>query len=133
MPSKKEAWLTEQTTSPEELSSYARGEKPEVANSVVAWATQTGKGLLFLNKKGETNRKQPGHVLPLYDATDIKKPSATEITFKLAGQDHTLKAATEAERDGWYTSIEKAVELGSASKTEIQESEGYKEELEKLS
>ena len=133
IPSKKEVWLTDDTTSTQELSSYLRGEKPEVSHPVAAWATQSGKGLLFFNKKGETNRKQPGHVLALYDATDLKKQGTHDITFKLSGQEHTLKAASETERDGWYLSIEKAVELGRVSKDEIHESEGYKEELEKLS
>ena len=133
IPSKKEFWLSDDTTSPEELNSYMRGEKPEIAHPVVAWATQTGKGLLFFNKKGDTNRKQPGHVLALYEATDLKKQSTHEIAFKLSGHEHTLKAASEAERDGWYLSIEKAVEMGSVSKDQIHESESYKGELEKLS
>ena len=110
-----------------------RGEKPEIAHPIVAWASQTGLGLLFFNKKGDTDHKQPGHVLALFDATDLKKLNPNEITFKLSGHEHTLKAATEAERDGWYMSIEKAAELGKATKDQIHESEGYKEELEKLS
>lgn len=110
-----------------------RGEKPEIAHAVVAWASQTGKGLLFFNKKGDTTRKQPGHVLALYDATDLRKESPHEIAFKLNGQEHVLKAANDAERDGWYMSIEKAMEIGKASKDETRESEGYKAEMEKLS
>lgn len=133
IPSKKEFWLSDETTSPQELNSYMRGEKPEITHPVVAWASQTGKGLLFFNKKGDTNRKQPGHVLALYDATDLKKQNPHEITFKVGGHEHTLKAASDAERDGWYMSIEKAIEMGTVSKDEIHGSEGYKEELEKLS
>ena len=34
-----------------------RGEKPEISHAVVAWASQTGKGLLFFNKKGETSKE----------------------------------------------------------------------------
>jgi hypothetical protein len=118
---------------PQSLNSYMRGEKPEIAHGVVAWASQTGKGLLFFNKKGETNKKQPSHVLPLYDATELKKESPHEISFKLHGQELVLKATTDAERDGWYLSLEKAVEIGKAQKEEIRESEGYKAEMEKLS
>ena len=110
-----------------------RGEKPETAHPVVAWATQTGKGLLFFNKKGETSKKHPGHVLALYDATDLKKQNPHEITFKLHGQEHTLKAANDTERDGWFVSLEKAVEMGKASKDGTRDSEGYKSEMEKLS
>ena len=133
IPSKKEFWLTDDAVSPQDLNSYMRGEKPEIAHPVVAWASQTGKGLLFFNKKGETSKKQPGHVLALHDATDLKKQNPYEITFKLHGQEHTLKAASEHERDGWYMSIEKNMEMGKAVKDETRESEGYKSEMEKLS
>ena len=110
-----------------------RGEKPEIAHPVVAWASQTGKGLLFFNKKGDTTKKHPGTVLALYDATDLKKQSPHEITFKLNAHEHTLKATSDAERDGWYMSLEKAVEMGKASKEETRGSEVYKAEMEKLS
>ena len=132
-PSKNEFWLSDDATSPQDLNSYMRGEKPEIAHAVVAWASQTGKGLLFFNKKGDTTRKQPGHVLALYDATDLKKEYPHDIVFKLNGHEHTLKAANNAERDGWFMSLEKTVEMGKASKEEIRESEGYKAEMEKLS
>lgn len=125
--------MSDDAFSPQDLNSYMRGEKPEIAHAVVAWASQTGKGLLFFNKKGDTARKQPGHVLALYDATDLKKESPHEISFKLNGQEHVLKATSDTERDGWYISIEKALEIGKASKEEIRESEGYKAEMEKLS
>ena len=112
---------------------YMRGEKPEIANAVVAWASQTGNGLLFFNKKGDTSRKQPEHVLALYDATDLKKESPHEVAFKLNGQEHTLKATSDSERDGWYMSLENAIETGKAAKEEVRSSEGYKAEMEKLS
>jgi hypothetical protein len=108
-----------------------RGEKAEVSHDVVAWASQTGKGLLFFNKKGES-KKQPSHVLALYDATDLKKQAPHEISFKLHNQEHVLKATSDAERDGWYMAIERAMETGKAIKEETRESEGYKAEKEKL-
>jgi hypothetical protein len=108
-----------------------RGEKAEVSHDVVAWASQTGKGLLFFNKKGES-KKQPSHVLALYDATDLKKQAPHEISFKLHNQEHVLKATSDAERDGWYMAIERAMETGKAIKEETRESDGYKAEKEKL-
>jgi len=110
-----------------------RGEKPEIAHPVTAWASQTGRGLLYFNKKGDTNQEQPGSVLALYEASELKKQNPHEILFKIGTHEHTLKATSDAERDGWYMSIEKAMELGKASKDEVHESAGYKEELEKLS
>lgn len=112
---------------------YMRGEKPEISNAVVAWASQTGKGLLFFNKKDDTDKTKPQGVLALYDATELKKASPHEITFELGGHKHTLKATSDAERDGWYMSLESAIEAGKAEKETIRASEGYKAEMEKLS
>ena len=133
IPSKKEFWLSDEAVAPQNLDLYLRGEKPEISHAIVAWASQTGKGLLFFNKKNETDRTHPHDVLALYDATDLKKSSPHEFSFKLHGQNHVFKATSDAERDGWYLSIEKSIELGKASKEEIRESEGYKAEIEKLS
>ena len=110
-----------------------RGEKSEISNPVVAWASQTGKGLLFFVKKNETSKTHPAGVLALYDAEDLEKQSPHEFSFKLHGHKHQFKAANDAERDGWYLSIEKAIELGKASKESTRASEGYKAEMEKLS
>ncbi|KAI7287503.1 hypothetical protein KC345_g573 [Hortaea werneckii] len=133
VPSKKEFWLSDEKVTPQKMDSYMRGEKPEVSNPVVAWASESGKGLLFFNKKGETDRSRPQSVLPLYDASELKKASPHEITFDISGHKHTLKASSDAERDGWFMSIERAMEMGKAEKETIRGSEGYKAELEKLS
>ncbi|KAK4888564.1 hypothetical protein LTR27_012572 [Elasticomyces elasticus] len=132
VPSKKEFWLSDAPVTPQHMDLYMRGEKPETSNAVVAWASQTGKGLLFFNKKGETERTRPHSVLPLYDAADLKKSHPHEITFRLHGEQHTLKATSDAERDGWFISLERAVEVGKAEKETIRASEGYKTEMEKL-
>ncbi|EME50188.1 hypothetical protein DOTSEDRAFT_68899 [Dothistroma septosporum NZE10] len=130
--SKKQFWLNDEAVSPQHLDLFMRGEKPEVSHAIVAWASQTGKGLLFFNKKHDTDRTHPQDVLALYDATDLKKAPTHEITMEIHSQKHTLKATSDAERDGWYLSIEKAIELGKASKEEIHNSEAYKAEVEKL-
>lgn len=133
IPSKKEFWLSDTAIVAQHLDLYLRGEKAEISHPVAAWASQTGKGLLFFNKKGDLNQKHPSSVLALYDAIELKKESTNEIVFKLNGHSHTLKAASEAERDGWYLSIEKAIEIGKSQKETVLESEGYKAEIEKLS
>jgi hypothetical protein len=46
------------------LASYLRGEKPEVANKNAAWASHTGKGLLFLTKKS-TEKANPAGIINL--------------------------------------------------------------------
>ncbi|KAK3069174.1 hypothetical protein LTR53_012708 [Teratosphaeriaceae sp. CCFEE 6253] len=132
VPSKKEFWLSDSPVTPQHMDLYMRGEKAETSHAVVAWASQTGKGLLFFNKKGETERTRPHSVLPLYDAVDLKKSHPHEIVFRLHGETHTLKAASDIERDGWFVSLERAVEVGKAEKETIRASEGYRAEMEKL-
>jgi hypothetical protein len=133
IPSKKNFWLSDEPVTPQNLHLYLRGEKPEVSNPVVAWASQTGKGLLFFTKKDESDKSKPQGVLPLYEATELKKAHPYEITFDINGHKHTLKAANDAERDGWFVSLERAIEVGKAEKETIRASEGYKAEIEKLS
>jgi hypothetical protein len=132
IPSKKEFWLSDAAVESQNLDLFLRGEKPEVAHPIAAWATQTGKGLLFFNKKGDTDRTHPADILPLYEATDLKKEPTHQFAFKIGASTHTFKATSDAERDGWYLSIEKAIELAKASKEEIQGQESYTSEVEKL-
>lgn len=133
IPSKKEFWLDDSAVLPANLDLYLRGEKPEISHPVVAWASQTGKGLLFFNKKNETDRTHPHDVLALYEATDLKKESPHSFSFKVNGHSHSFKATSDAERDGWYMSVEKSMELGKAAKEEVRASEAYTAEVEKLS
>ena len=46
------------------MSHYLRAEKPEVAHPITAWASQTGKGLLFLTKQAD-QKAQPHGALNL--------------------------------------------------------------------
>ncbi|KAK6442933.1 hypothetical protein LTR95_000811 [Oleoguttula sp. CCFEE 5521] len=130
--SQKEFWISDAPLTPQHLHLYLRGEKSEVAHPVAAWATHTGKGLLFFNKKGESERSHPAGILPLYEATDLKKSSPHEFSFEIHGHKHQFKATSDAERDGWYLAIEKEVELAKASKETVRGSDGYKSEMEKL-
>jgi hypothetical protein len=54
------------------LREYLRGEKPEVAHSVAAWSSQTGKGLLYFVKHAD-QKEHPAGVLNLVrNPTSIK-------------------------------------------------------------
>lgn len=46
------------------LAVFHQGEKPAVANPTAAWATQTGKGLLFLAKRPE-DKATPASIINL--------------------------------------------------------------------
>ena len=62
--SKKYFWFGEEPVPAENLREYLRGEKPEVAHSVAAWSSQTGKGLLFFVKHAD-QKEHPAGVLNL--------------------------------------------------------------------
>ncbi|KMK62514.1 conserved lysine-rich protein [Aspergillus fumigatus Z5] len=114
-----------------QLSVFQQNEKPAVANPIVAWATQTGKGLLFLTKRAE-DKTTPAGIFNLADISDLAKEGANEFIFKVNGQKHTFQAANAAERDSWFVALEAKAAEAKAEKETIVASEGYKAELEKL-
>ncbi|KAF1915210.1 Pleckstrin homology domain-containing protein [Ampelomyces quisqualis] len=129
--SKKYFWFGEEAVPASNLREYLRGEKPEVAHSVAAWSSQTGKGLLFFVKNAD-QKEHPAGVLNLAYATDLHKDGTQVLTFKISGSKHTFEAETAAERDGWYVAIEKAISEAQEAKEGIESSEAYKEQKEKI-
>jgi hypothetical protein len=71
--SKKYFWLGEEAVPAANLREYLRGEKPEVAHSVAAWSTQTGKGLLYFVKHAD-NKEHPAGVLNLVRTNTPLRP-----------------------------------------------------------
>ncbi|KAL7771886.1 hypothetical protein CFE70_001837 [Pyrenophora teres f. teres 0-1] len=130
--SKKYFWLGDEPVAAENLREYLRGEKPEVAHSVAAWSSQTGKGLLFFVKHAD-QKEHPAGVLNLAYATDLAKDGAVAFAFKISGHKHTFEAQTAAERDGWFAAVERAITEAKASKDGIETSDSYKEAKEKIS
>ncbi|KAJ6171029.1 Pleckstrin homology domain-containing protein [Penicillium chermesinum] len=108
--SKRFFYFSDEPTESKNLSVFHQNEKPATANPTAAWATQTGKGLLFQTKRAE-DKATPAGIFNLADVTDLAKEGSHEFIFKVAGQKHTFQAASAAERDSC---------------------EGYKAELEKL-
>ncbi|RAH86437.1 hypothetical protein BO86DRAFT_110244 [Aspergillus japonicus CBS 114.51] len=114
-----------------QLSAFHQNEKPAVANPIAAWASQTGKGLLFLTKRAE-DKATPAGIFNLSEVSDIAKEGANEFHFKVNGHKHTFQAVSSAERDGWVLALETKAAEAKAEKETIVASEGYKAELEKL-
>lgn len=54
-----------------QLASYLRGEKPEVANKNAAWASHTGKGLLFFTKKASEKANPAGIINLVFILLDL--------------------------------------------------------------
>lgn len=130
--SKKYFWFGEEAAVPKEsLSGYLRGEKGEHAHSTVAWASKTGKGLLFFAKHAD-QKSAPQGVLKLADATEVAKEGNVVFSFKVHGHKHSFEASNTAERDGWVVAVEKTVEESKAAAEGVTSSEEYKEAIEKL-
>jgi L,D-peptidoglycan transpeptidase YkuD (ErfK/YbiS/YcfS/YnhG family) len=58
--SKRFFYFSDEPVEAKQLSVFQQNEKPAVANPIVAWATQTGKGLLFLTKRAEDKATPAG-------------------------------------------------------------------------
>ncbi|KAI9932903.1 hypothetical protein ASPWEDRAFT_22657 [Aspergillus wentii DTO 134E9] len=124
-------YFNDEAVEAKQLSVFQQNEKPAVANPTVAWATQTGKGLLFLTKRAE-DKATPAGVFNLAEVADITKDGSNEVLFKVNGQKHTFQAANAGERDSWFAALEAKAAEAKAEKETIVASEGYKAELEKL-
>jgi hypothetical protein len=129
--SKRFFYFSDEPVEAKQLSVFQQNEKPAVANPIVAWATQTGKGLLFLTKRAE-DKATPAGIFNLAEISDLAKDGANEFLFKVNGQKHTFQASNAAERDSWFVALEAKTAEAKAEKETIVASEGYKAELEKL-
>ncbi|ELR07393.1 hypothetical protein VC83_07504 [Pseudogymnoascus destructans] len=125
-------WFGTDAVEVKSLSNYLRGEKPEVGNHNAAWASQTGKGLLYFSKHaGE--KSAPVGLINLADITDIKEDGTVEFSFVSNSQKHVFQAANLVDRDSWVAALkEKSIEAKESTEA-ITDSEGYKEQLASLS
>jgi hypothetical protein len=57
-------YFNDEAIEAKQLSVYRANEKPAVANPIVAWASQTGKGLLFFTKRAE-DKATPSGIISL--------------------------------------------------------------------
>ncbi|KAJ5779425.1 hypothetical protein N7457_007145 [Penicillium paradoxum] len=124
-------YFSEEAVESKQLSVFHQNEKPATANPTAAWASQTGKGLLFLTKRAE-DKAHPAGIFNLADVSDVTKDGHNEFVFKVGGHKHTFQASSAAERDSWVVAIEANATEAKAEKETITSSEGYKAELEKL-
>lgn len=114
------------------LSSYLRGEKPDVANKNAAWASHTGKGLLFFTKKA-SEKANPAGIINLSEISDIKTEGSAIFFFTVAGHKHSFEAANAAERDGWVASLKTKEAEAKELATTVTETEAYKKAHSALS
>lgn len=129
--SKRFFYFIDDAVEAKQLSLFQQNEKPAVANPIIAWASQTGKGLLFMTKRAE-DKATPSGIFNLAEVSDITREGSNEFFFKVHGQKHTFQATNTAERDSWVVALEAKATEAKAEKETITASEGYKAELEKL-
>ncbi|TVY42456.1 hypothetical protein LSUB1_G001737 [Lachnellula subtilissima] len=123
---KKFFWFGSEPVETKSLSSYLRGEKEAAAaNHNAAWASHTGKGLLFFSKK-VTDKAAPAGLFNLSDVTDLAEEGTTDFHFTSGGHKHTFQAATLAERDNWVSVLKTKIEEAKALGETVKESEEYK-------
>lgn len=61
-------WFGTDAVEVKSLSNYLRGEKPEAGNHNAAWASQTGKGLLYFSKQAGEKSAPVGLINLVSDA-----------------------------------------------------------------
>lgn len=129
--SKRFFWFSDDAVEIKSLNSYFQNEKLSVAHPTAAWASQTGKGLIFFAKRAE-DKAAPTGIINLAEISEIGKEAGNEFSFKWNGHKHTFQAGTTGEKAAWIAAIEAKSTQGKAEKEGIITSDGYKAELEKL-
>ncbi|KAF4958610.1 hypothetical protein FGADI_2307 [Fusarium gaditjirri] len=126
IPSKEFFFFGTEAVEPKALSHYLKSEKStETAHSNIAWASETGKGLLFVGDK-----KNPSSVISLADATEPEIDGSHKFHLTSKGNKHTFKASSAAERDNWVAQLKLKIAEAKELATSITESETYKATLD---
>lgn len=106
-------------------------EKPEATHSIVAHASQTGKGLLFL-AKNDTQKAHPIGIIKLSDVVDVTTSGTSKFGLKLSHEVWSFEASNTADRDGWVHAIKAKVAEAKDGAEAVINSEGYKAILERF-
>lgn len=73
-------YFSDDAVESKQLSVFRGNEKPAVANPIVAWASQTGKGLLFLTKRAEDKATPAGIISLVSSRRWILAPEKAGLT-----------------------------------------------------
>ncbi|KAF8418022.1 Pleckstrin homology domain-containing protein [Tirmania nivea] len=107
-------------------------EKPEAAHSTAAYASQTGKGLLFFAKT-DAQKAHPIGIIKLADVVDVTSSGTNKFALKLTNDVWNFGSHTTADRDSWVHTIKAKAAEAKENFEAITSSEGYKATLEKFS
>ncbi|RDA92911.1 hypothetical protein CP533_3887 [Ophiocordyceps camponoti-saundersi (nom. inval.)] len=122
IPSKEFFFFGSDAIEPKHLAHYQKTEKStDVAHENIAWASHTGKGLLFLGDK-----KAPHGVINLANASDPEVDGSHKFHFTSKGNKHSFKANSTPERDSWIAQLKLKIAEAKELASSVTESEAYK-------
>ncbi|PQE21769.1 immunogenic protein [Rutstroemia sp. NJR-2017a WRK4] len=105
---KKFFWFGSEPVESKHLTTYLRGEKPDVANHNAAWSAHTGKGLFYFSKKA-TDKASPAGIINLSEVSDVTEDGTVDFFFTISGHKHTFQAANLVDRDSWVATLKTKV------------------------
>ncbi|KAJ0122410.1 hypothetical protein N8I77_011754 [Diaporthe amygdali] len=124
--SKKFFWFGSEAVDPKKVPALLKD------HHLAAWASETGKGLLFFSEKGQ-DKSAPSSAIALHDAAEPTTEGPNKFVLSSKGHKHTFKAGSTAERDNWVSQIKLRIgEAKELAKT-VTESEQYKATLASFS
>ncbi|KAI0126505.1 Pleckstrin homology domain-containing protein [Xylariales sp. AK1849] len=125
--SKQHFWFGSEAVPKEKLSAYLQKEKAtDVAHHVTAWASQTGKGLLFYGK----DTSSPAGAIQLAETAEPTTEGVNKFSVVSKGHKHAFKAPSAADRDSWVSQLKLKIAEAKELSTSVTESETYKSTLD---
>ncbi|PQE03342.1 immunogenic protein [Rutstroemia sp. NJR-2017a BBW] len=122
---KKFFWFGSEPVESKHLTTYLRGEKPDVANHNAAWSAHTGKGLFYFSKKA-TDKASPAGIINLSEVSDVTEDGTVDFFFTISGHKHTFQAANLVDRDSWVATLKTKVAEAKEIAESVTSSETYK-------
>ncbi|KAI7776692.1 hypothetical protein LA080_004669 [Diaporthe eres] len=124
--SKKFFWFGSEAVDPKKVPALLKD------HHLAAWASETGKGLLFFNEKGQ-DKAAPTSAIALHDAVEPTAEGPNKFVLSSKGHKHTFKAGSAAERDNWVSQIKLRIAEAKELAQTVTESEQYKATLASFS
>ncbi|KAK3938937.1 Pleckstrin homology domain-containing protein [Diplogelasinospora grovesii] len=128
--SKKFFWFGSEAVDLKSVHSFKADKAIETAHHVIAWAAETGKGLLFFSEKSD--KTAPHGAIHLADVSEPATDGSNKFHFTAKGHKHNFKAASTAERDNWVAQLKAKIAEAKELVATVTESETYKKTLESL-
>ncbi|PHH90149.1 hypothetical protein CDD83_4396 [Cordyceps sp. RAO-2017] len=128
IPSREYFFFGSDAVEPKALFHYQKSEKSaETAHDNIAWASHTGKGLLFIGDK-----KAPTGIINLAHASEPEVDGPNKFHFSAKGNKHSFKAGSPVERDSWVSQLKLRIAEAKELAATIVETDSYKKTLETL-